>query len=276
MSGLAAVLIDLDGTLVDTARTWQQVYRELARELGVSLSDDFWAQAVGRSMRDSLRVFGVEVQSEPAPPTGEQGEATEAADPDLLVARLDALATERMTAADAGRDGWDWLPGAWELLTTLRAARSAPGPDGHCPATALVTSSWRPFTSALLASTSGGRSWPEDAFDAVVCGDDVPLGKPAPDGYLMAAELLQVEPAACLVVEDSPTGVAAAEAAGMVVLAVPAAVFRTVPPTVPGAVPGGPVPVGPGAGRAVRHDLRGLSVGDLAALHARLRSGGSA
>jgi beta-phosphoglucomutase-like phosphatase (HAD superfamily) len=61
----------------------------------------------------------------------------------------------------------------------------------------------------------------ETVFEALVSGDEVPRGKPAPDVFLMAARRLGVEPAACLVVEDSRNGVLAGKAAGMVVAAVP-------------------------------------------------------
>ena len=61
----------------------------------------------------------------------------------------------------------------------------------------------------------------ERRFQAVVTGDDVTRGKPAPDVFLLAAERLGVPPAGCLVLEDAPLGVAAARAAGMVCVAVP-------------------------------------------------------
>ena len=59
------------------------------------------------------------------------------------------------------------------------------------------------------------------AFDTVVSGDEVPRGKPAPDGFLMAARRLWMAPERCFVVEDSRNGVLAAKAAGMTVAAVP-------------------------------------------------------
>jgi beta-phosphoglucomutase-like phosphatase (HAD superfamily) len=59
------------------------------------------------------------------------------------------------------------------------------------------------------------------AFDVTVTGDDVPAPKPAPDGYLAAARALGADPAACIALEDSPTGVAAARAAAMFVIGVP-------------------------------------------------------
>ena len=108
------------------------------------------------------------------------------------------------------------------------------------------------FTVPLLAAALPGR---DRRLGAIVCGDDVVRSKPSPDPYLRAAELVGVAPADCLVIEDSPTGVAAAEAAGMVVLAVPHA-----------------GPVARAAGRMVRDDLVGLTLEDLGELHARLRS----
>ena len=58
-------------------------------------------------------------------------------------------------------------------------------------------------------------------FSATVCGDEVPRGKPAPDAYQRAAALLDLPPSACLAIEDSVTGTAAAEGAGCPVLVVP-------------------------------------------------------
>ena len=95
--------------------------------------------------------------------------------------------------------------------------------------------------------------------DAVVTADAGVPAKPAPDLYLAAAAALGVAPGACLVVEDSPTGTAAAAAAGMAVLVVPHA---------------GPVPTGPG--RAIRPTLAGVTVADLRRLHAGLRSDAAA
>ena len=250
VTGPAAVLIDLDGTLADTVDVWRDAYVRLADELGITLPDGFWAQIVGRSLHASLHVFGDVA-------TDDDRDATRDATRDVLVARLVDLAVDGVVAATAGSPGaWHWLPGARELLLTLRHGRET---DGAGPATALVTSSGRRFAAAVLATTSAGDGWPERAFDVTVCDEDVAQGKPAPDGYLRAAELLGADPNQCLVIEDSATGVAAAEAAGMVVLAVPRA----------GAID-------PAPGRAVRDDLNGLTRADLAALHARLRSGASA
>jgi beta-phosphoglucomutase-like phosphatase (HAD superfamily) len=86
-------------------------------------------------------------------------------------------------------------------------------------------------------------------FDVVVCGDDVAAGKPAPDPYLRAAELLGVAVTDCVAVEDSPDGALSADRAGAAVLVVPSEV---------------PVPRGPR--RVHRADLVGLTVDELAAV----------
>jgi beta-phosphoglucomutase-like phosphatase (HAD superfamily) len=80
---------------------------------------------------------------------------------------------------------------------------------------ALVTNTRRALTEKALNSI--GRHY----FTVTVCGDEVPEGKPSPDPYLRAAELLGLEPEQCLAIEDSVTGTTAAEAAGCAVLVVP-------------------------------------------------------
>ena len=80
---------------------------------------------------------------------------------------------------------------------------------------ALVTNTQRELAERALNSI--GRHY----FTVTVCGDEVPSGKPAPDPYLRAAELLGLEPGDCLAIEDSVTGSTAAERAGCAVLVVP-------------------------------------------------------
>jgi beta-phosphoglucomutase-like phosphatase (HAD superfamily) len=109
---------------------------------------------------------------------------------------------------------------------------------------ALVTNTQRELAERALNSI--GRQY----FSVTVCGDEVPNGKPAPDPYLRAAELLGLAPADCLAVEDSVTGTAAAESAGCAVLVVP----NDVP------VPGGPR-------RRHADTLLALDVADLRRIH---------
>jgi HAD superfamily hydrolase (TIGR01509 family) len=103
-------------------------------------------------------------------------------------------------------DGLPWCAGAQELLEELAA-------DGT--PTALVTNTRRALTDRALNSI--GRQY----FSVTVCGDEVPNGKPAPDPYQRALALLGLPPDACLAIEDSVTGTAAAETAGCPVLVVP-------------------------------------------------------
>jgi HAD superfamily hydrolase (TIGR01509 family) len=99
------------------------------------------------------------------------------------------------------------LPGVPEIPLRLREAGFRLG---------LVSASARAVIDAILKAV--GLS---GAFETVVSGDEVARGKPAPDGYLMAARRLAIEPERCFVVEDTRNGVLAAKAAGMTVAAVP-------------------------------------------------------
>jgi HAD superfamily hydrolase (TIGR01509 family) len=101
------------------------------------------------------------------------------------------------------------LPGVRELLAELDR-RSLPR--------ALVTSSWQGWVDALL-----GAIGLTGAFPVVVTEEQVENAKPAPEPFLKAAALLGVEPAACIAVEDTPSGIQAARAAGMYAVQVRAA-----------------------------------------------------
>ena len=99
------------------------------------------------------------------------------------------------------------MPGAAEVVESLRA-------DGRL--LALATSSLAGFAARALDGLGLAG-----AFDAAVTGDEVGAGKPDPEIYALAASRLGVEPAACVAIEDTPAGVAAATAAGMTCIAVP-------------------------------------------------------
>ncbi|MFG3702138.1 HAD family hydrolase [Micromonospora sp. NPDC047620] len=184
------MLFDMDGTLVDSEKLWDVALRELAAEYGATLSEAARKAMVGTSMAVSMRILHDDL-----------GQPHR--DPDVSAAWIDARILELF------RTGLRWRPGA---LTLLRAVRAAGIP------TALVTSSVRPLVEVALDTL--GR----DSFDAVVCGDEVDAAKPHPEPYLTAARLLGVPIARCVAIEDSPTGVASALAAGAAVLAVPAEV----------------------------------------------------
>jgi HAD superfamily hydrolase (TIGR01509 family) len=115
-----------------------------------------------------------------------------------------------------------WRPGAKRLLADLGAA--------GIPC-ALVTMSYLSLAETVT------KALPEGTFATLVTGDQVRDGKPDPEAYLLATQRLGVRPGLCVAVEDSPTGIASAEAAGCVVVAVPhhvpipAAPGRTIVPS---------------------------------------------
>ncbi len=183
MTTPAAVLWDLDGTLVDTEPLWMAEEAALAAEHGVEWTEEDGLELVGNALLESGRILQRRLSSSLSP---EQIV-------DRLVARL----------ADSLRGRIPWRPGLPELVERVAAA-GVPQ--------ALVTMSY-----AVIAAPVADVL----PFDTVVTGDVVTRGKPDPEPYLQAARRLGVDPRDCLAVEDSPTGAASADAAGCVVLVVP-------------------------------------------------------
>jgi HAD superfamily hydrolase (TIGR01509 family) len=204
----------MDGTLLDSEKVWDIALDDLATWLGGELSPSARARMVGSSMGRSVAILHADLGIE--------------ADPEASACYL----TER--TAELFRTKLVWKPGARELLEAVH--------DAGLPA-ALVTSTHRRLTEIALDVI--GRQY----FAATVCGDEVRRPKPYPDPYLRAAELLGVEPRRSVAIEDSPIGVASAEAAGCVVLAVPSEVALE-----------------PGPARTLRESLVGLTVAELAGL----------
>ncbi|WP_320069428.1 HAD family phosphatase [Micromonospora sp. RTGN7] len=184
------MLFDMDGTLVDSEKLWDVALHELAAEYGGVLSAAARRAMIGACMADSMRILHDDL-----------GQPHR--DPLVSTAWVDARILELF------RTGLCLRPGASALLRAVRAAGIP---------TALVTSSIRPLVEVALDTL--GR----DSFDVVVCGDEVEAVKPHPEPYLSAARLLGVPITRCVAIEDSPTGVASALAAGAAVLAVPAEV----------------------------------------------------
>jgi HAD superfamily hydrolase (TIGR01509 family) len=183
---LQAVLFDMDGLLIDSEPLWFEVETEVMTRLGGTWTPADQEALLGSSLDRSVRYFldRATVPAEPAQVA------------DWMSSGIVAKVLER---------GVPVMPGAAELVATV-AASGLPY--------ALVTSSRRRFVDAVLART-GLR------FPLVVCGDDVTRGKPDPEPYLLATGKLGLPPGDCLVLEDSITGVTAAQAAGCFVVAVP-------------------------------------------------------
>ena len=187
--GLAAVLFDMDGLLVDTEPLWLETETDVMARLGAPWSPADQEALLGGSM-DRTISYLLAKASRPVPP------ATVARW--MLEGMLDRVRAGRVVVRQ----------GARELLTEVAAAGLP---------RALVTSSQRAFADAVLSATGM-------AFPVTVCGEDVTATKPDPEPYLLAAKLLGADPARCVVLEDSPNGVVAAAAAGCRVLAVPSLV----------------------------------------------------
>ncbi|MFK0254610.1 HAD family hydrolase [Streptomyces sp. NPDC090445] len=185
-SALQAVLLDMDGTLVDTEGFWWDAEVDVFAELGHRLEESWRDIVVGGPMSRSL------------------GFLIEATGVTIDLAELSVLLNERFEARIADRV--PLMPGAERLLTEL--AR-------HNVPTALVSASHRRVIDRILHSLGADR------FAMTVAGDEVPRTKPHPDPYLLAARTLGAHPARCAVIEDTATGVAAAEAAGCRVVAIP-------------------------------------------------------
>lgn len=199
----------MDGTLVDTERLWWEAVAEVAVGLGRALTEADQPDILGRPVEHTAHWL--------ATLTGADG---------------DALAAElHREFADRVRTGTVSRPGALELLRAL-AREGVP--------TALVTASPRAVAETVLDVL--GR----DLFAVSVTADDTEHTKPAPDPYLAACRALGVDPAACVAVEDTRTGVTSAEAAGCVVLAVPSL-----------------APIEEAPGRTVRESLEGVTPASL-------------
>jgi beta-phosphoglucomutase len=184
-NNIQAIIWDLDGVIIDSADEHRRAWQRLAREENIKFTDDdFWA-TFGKRNNDIFAItWG------PLTPTQarELGNRKETYFRDLI----------RQTAAP--------LPGSMELMQSLHQA-SYPQ--------ALASSA--PIENIQLISEVLGL---ERYLTALVSGETVPHGKPAPDIFLKAAQALHIEPQYCLVIEDAVAGVEAAHAAGMRCIAV--------------------------------------------------------
>lgn len=180
-----AVIFDMDGVLVDTARPHHESWVAVGRERGVEITWEQFHDTFGQPNHQIIpRLFG----------------------PGLSADEIREI-DERKEAAfrDIFRHCVRPLPGVVGLIESLHA-------EGWRLA---VGSSAPPENIDLVLEALGVAGY----FGAVVCAKDVERGKPAPDVFLKAAQAVGVEPARCLVIEDAPAGIQAAHAAGMKCLA---------------------------------------------------------
>jgi HAD superfamily hydrolase (TIGR01509 family) len=194
MPGPDAVVLDLDGVLVDSEERWDAARRELVAERGGTWKDEATHAMLGMSspewsayVRDELGV-------------------------DLSPEEINAAVVERLVAGY--RRELPMLPGAVDAVRAL----------AECWPLGLASSSNAPVIALVLE-----KAGLDGAIGAWVSSEEVARGKPAPDVYLEAARRLGVPPDRCVAVEDSSNGIRAAAAAGMAVVAVPMRAFPPAP-----------------------------------------------
>ncbi|MFD8436234.1 HAD family hydrolase [Streptomyces microflavus] len=223
-SAPAAVLFDMDGTLVDTEVLWWETAREVAAGLGHRLTDADAPEVVGRAVADTAaHLIGVTGGDASALPSTADDRAA------ALTRTAAELTDSFFRKVDAGAP---LRPGAAALLASL---------EGAGVPFALVSASPRSVVDAVVAGSLAGVD-----FAFTLSADDTVRTKPHPDPYRTAAERFAADPAACVAVEDSPDGTASADAAGCAVLVVPSL-----------------LPVAPGRGRTFAHSLEEVDLGVL-------------
>ncbi len=182
----AAILFDHDGTLVDTEPVWAAAKVALAAEFGGTWTEQDTLDCLGLSMQftlDRLRERGVNLPDEEIN--------------NLLVAKVHETLAQQPV---------EFLPGIERFLSEVRKAQ--------IPA-AIVTNA----TTSVARRTANAA--PEGTFSVIIGNDETTHPKPNPQPYLLAAERLGVDPTQCVAIEDSPSGVRSASAAGMRVIVVP-------------------------------------------------------
>jgi HAD superfamily hydrolase (TIGR01509 family) len=176
----------MDGTIIDTEPHWMLAETQLIAQYGGSWSHEEALQLVGQGLRHSARVL--------------QARGVTLSEDEIIDLLTEIVLTK------IRESGLPWRPGARELLLELRAAGIR---------TALVTMSIRRMAEMVADAIDF------EAFEIVVAGDDVEHSKPHPAAYLLATELLGVDPADCVAIEDSPPGVASATASGAATIGIP-------------------------------------------------------
>lgn len=186
------LVFDCDGVLVDSEELAWTAWRDALEPFGIEVTGDEVAALSGRTEADAYTYFSTRG---PLPPYDE-----------FWPVLGENIYRVFECSLEAFEDAVDTLDVLHRKGRALAVASSSP----------------RRRLDLSLASTGLARFFP-----VVVAGDDVERGKPAPDIYLRAAELLGVDPSGCVAVEDAPSGIAAAKAAGMRVIAVQRGFFET-------------------------------------------------
>ncbi|MEQ1621501.1 MAG: HAD family phosphatase [Methylococcales bacterium] len=188
LADFAAVIFDMDGLVLDTESTYIKAWQQTAEGMGFELGDDFGQAISGLQHADVERLMLAHCGA------------------DFDLAAFNQLSASHWRA-NVEKDGIAVKAGFAQLLNIIKQ-QALPF--------ALATNS--PKINAHECLALAGL---KDLFPLIVTCDDVQHGKPAPDIYLHTAACLQADIKQCLVIEDSPTGVAAAVNAGAFCVYVP-------------------------------------------------------
>lgn len=185
---IRGVIFDMDGLMLDTERLFRRAYQQAAMEVGVDFPDELYAEMIGHRADSSQRIM------------------REGLGPDVPHEEI-IEGARRHYYTLLERDGVPIRPGLLDTLDYL---------DEIGMPRAVATSTFGGLTQSKLTAAGLIKRLP-----IVVSGDQVEHGKPAPDIYLRAAELMELPPEACVVLEDSPTGLEGAWRAGTVPVLIP-------------------------------------------------------
>jgi hypothetical protein len=181
----AAVIWDLDGTVIDSEEYWMTAEAEIVASFGGTWTHEDGLAMIGYGLPDTARFM--------------QGRGV-----DLPIDDITKAMTDRVLAQMEGRI--PWRPGAPELIRALF--------DAGIPL-AIATMAQFAMAERVAHAITGV------AFSAIVAGDQVTHSKPHPEPYLVAADRVGVDPSRCVAIEDSPVGVTSAATAGMFTIGVP-------------------------------------------------------
>lgn len=181
-----AILFDMDGTIVDTEPLWEGAEGQVLAEMGTQMTPQMRQKMLGSTLPRMVAIL--------------RSFARNPLDEAVVADRVEQGVIDRLDA------GLPWKQGLVELLSWCHE---------HSIPTAVVTATRRRVASRVLEHVPA-----TPGFTNAIYGDDVSEGKPSPEGYLKAAELLGVDIRCCMIVEDSPVGLEAASASGGVAVAI--------------------------------------------------------
>ena len=186
---LKAIILDMDGLMFDTERIAQLAWQQAASSYGYEFSPEKYTGIIGLALPDveqfTRRTFGADFPF------------------DAIYSRKQKIVEQEISA-----NGIPFKPGLLELLSHTEQAGLQK---------AVASSSGRPIILHNLEMAG----MPAKRFNAIIGGDEIRSGKPAPDIFLAASRLLDLDAGECLVLEDSNAGIKAAQAAGMLSIMVP-------------------------------------------------------